>query len=49
MESADLLYSGLMFTAIVLSLWTVGLLTAACCYFASAMLPLRVPSGHSRY
>ncbi|MFZ0480174.1 MAG: hypothetical protein WAL71_13605 [Terriglobales bacterium] len=37
MERADLLYSGLMFTAIILSIWTAALLTAACCYFATAV------------
>ena len=38
MERADLLYSGLMFTAGMLSLWTALLLTAA---FAVLARPLR--------
>jgi hypothetical protein len=33
----DLLYSGLMLTAAVLSVWTGLLLTAACVFFASAV------------
>jgi hypothetical protein len=36
MES-DLLYSGLILTAAVLSLWTGALLAAACVFFASAV------------
>lgn len=34
MESADLLYSGLLLAALMLSLWTAALLTAACFFFA---------------
>ncbi len=37
MNSIDLLYSGLMFAALMLSLWTVALLTAACCFFTPAL------------
>ena len=37
MERADLLYSGLMLTALILSLWTCLLLGAVCCWFASAL------------
>lgn len=40
MEQADLLYSGLIFTALMLSVWTGVLLTAACVFFA--------PTIHSR-
>ncbi len=38
MERADLLYSGLIFTALLLSLWTAGLVTAACVFFAPSVL-----------
>ncbi|MGA9530040.1 MAG: hypothetical protein WBS24_18140 [Terriglobales bacterium] len=48
MERADLLYSGLMFTAIVLSLWTAGLVTAACCYFASSVLGAKLQPLNNR-
>lgn len=41
MERADLLYSGLILAALMLSLWTAGLLTAACVFFAPAVLAPR--------
>ena len=34
MQEADLLYSGLIATALMLSLWTGALLAAACIFFA---------------
>jgi len=34
MERADLLYSGLIFAALLLSLWTAALLTVAFVFFA---------------
>lgn len=34
MEQADLLYSGLLVAALILSLWTGALVTAACVFFA---------------
>ena len=41
MEHADLLYSGLMLTALMLSLWTAVLVTAACFFFGRALLEHR--------
>ena len=37
MEQIDLLYSGLIATALFLSLWTAVLITAACVFFAPAL------------
>ncbi len=37
MERADLLYSGLIATALLLSIWTGALVTAACVFFAPAL------------
>ena len=37
MQEADLLYSGLIATAVMLSLWTGALVTAACIFFAPAL------------
>lgn len=34
MQEADLLYSGLIVTAVMLSIWTGALVTAACVFFA---------------
>jgi hypothetical protein len=34
MHEADLLYSGLIVTAVILSIWTGALVTAACVFFA---------------
>jgi hypothetical protein len=34
MEQADLLYSGLMVTALMLSVWAAALVTATCIFFA---------------
>jgi hypothetical protein len=42
----DVLYSGLMLTAFMLSLWTAVLVTAACVFFAPAALG-RVPGTTS--
>jgi hypothetical protein len=42
MERVDLLYSGLILAALMLSLWTAGLLTAACVFFAPSVLAPRV-------
>jgi hypothetical protein len=36
MAQADLLYDGVIVTALMLSLWAAGLLTAACFFFAPA-------------
>ena len=47
MEYADLLYSGLILAAVMLSLWTAGLLAAACVCFAPAFLDPRV-TNHPR-
>jgi len=47
MEYADLLFSGLILAAVMLSLWTAGLLTAACVFFAPAFLDHRV-TNHPR-
>jgi len=44
MERADLLYSGLMLTALILSLWTAALVTAACFLFGRVLLEHRAPS-----
>ncbi|MFZ3341622.1 MAG: hypothetical protein WA609_06625 [Terriglobales bacterium] len=44
MEHADLLYSGLIVTALMLSLWTGGLITAACIFFVPSFFPR---AGHS--
>jgi hypothetical protein len=41
MERADLLYSALIVTAIMLSVWTGALVTAACIFFAPALLDSR--------
>jgi len=41
MEQADLLYSGLVVTAVILSLWTGALLAAACVFFAPTFFSLR--------
>jgi hypothetical protein len=50
MQEADLLYSGLIVTALMLSIWTGALLAAACVFFAPKFLaprahqsPLRKP------
>ena len=40
MES-DLLYSGLIATAVMLSVWTGALVTAACIFFAPAFFDTR--------
>jgi hypothetical protein len=37
MEQGDLLYSGLIVTALMLSVWTGALLAAACVFFAPAV------------
>lgn len=37
MASIDVLNSGLILTALMLSLWTAGLVTAACIIFAPAV------------
>ena len=42
MES-DLLYSGLIATAVMLSVWTVALVAAACVFFAPAFFE---PGNH---
>ena len=34
MQQADLLYSGLMVTALMLSVWAAALVTATCIFFA---------------
>jgi hypothetical protein len=41
MERADLLYSGLIVTAIILSVWTGALVAAACIFFAPALFDSR--------
>jgi len=41
MHEADLLYSGLIATALILSIWTAALLTAACIFFAPTFLTRR--------
>jgi hypothetical protein len=48
MEQADLLYSGLIVTALALSLWTGALLAAACIFFAPSFFTPRPnrPSSH---
>jgi len=38
MEQSDLLYSGLMLTALILSVWTGALLAAACVFFVPSLL-----------
>jgi len=49
MEHVDLLYSGLILTALMLSIWAALLVTAACVFFApnvfGSSLPARV-SNH---
>lgn len=58
MEHADLLYSGLIVTALMLSLWAAVLLTVTCMVFAPAFFghvpaasnlkaPLGDPTNHS--
>jgi hypothetical protein len=42
---ADLLYSGLIATAIMLSVWTGALVTAACIFFGPSFWAPR--AGHS--
>jgi hypothetical protein len=37
MEHVDLLYSGLIVTALMLSLWAALLVTAACIFFAPSL------------
>ena len=44
MEHVDLLFSGLMLTAVMLSLWAAVLLTIACMAFASAFFD-QVPAA----
>ena len=39
MEQTDLLYSGVIATALLLSVWTGALLTATCIFFAPAIHP----------
>jgi hypothetical protein len=41
MQEADLLYSGLIATALMLSIWTGALLTAACIFFAPSIFASR--------
>jgi hypothetical protein len=41
MQEADLLYSGLIATALMLSLWTGALVTAACVFFAPKLFETR--------
>jgi hypothetical protein len=57
MEHVDLLYSGLIVTALMLSLWAAVLVTAACIFFApstsahvpaSSNLKAPVPTPRSR-
>jgi hypothetical protein len=38
MENGDLLYSGLMVTAVILSVWTGALLAAACVFVGQSFL-----------
>jgi hypothetical protein len=45
MEAPDLLYSGLMVTAFMLSVWTGALLAAACVFFAPAFFASRAPKA----
>ena len=51
MEHVDLLYSGLILTALMLSIWAALLVTAACVFFApnlfGSSLPARV-ANHIR-
>jgi hypothetical protein len=47
MEQADLLYSGLIVTAVMLSVWAAALVTAACIFFAPTIFtPRHPPSIH---
>jgi hypothetical protein len=39
MEQADLLYSGLMITALMLSVWAGALVAATCIFFAPTSHP----------
>jgi len=42
MRHVDLLYSGLILTALMLSLWTGALVAAACCFFFTPALRSRL-------
>lgn len=44
----DLLYSGLLVTAVILSVWAGALLTAACIFFAPSFFSARTNRPSAR-
>jgi hypothetical protein len=47
MQEADLLYSGLIVAAVILSIWTGALITAACFFFAPKLFDAHTKSNRN--